>query len=110
MVAITGSLFFGGRSTHTHYITGRMNLLLTYPAEIDMRRKLIEASKFCKEKQLRCIHVEFLIPKRFVETNKRKDVLWEETQRDNVVRHSNETISPSVTYIQTDNRGKILVT
>ena len=86
---------------HTHYITGRGNLRLTYPAEIDMRRKLIEARKFCKENQLRCIHVEFLIPKRFVETKKMMMRFGRELKRDNVVTAYDVVMKESVPVLRT---------
>ena len=86
---------------HTHYITGRGNLRLTYPAEIDMRRKLIEARKFCKENQLRCIHVEFLIPKRFVESKKVMMRFGRELKRDNVVTAYDVVMRESIPVLRT---------
>ena len=94
-------LYFLVEGAHTHYITGRRNLRLTYPAEIDMRRKLIEARKFCKENQLRCIHVEFLVPKRFVDTKKRMMRYGRELKRDNVVTAYDVVMRQSVPVLRT---------
>ena len=86
---------------HSHYITGRGNLRLTYPAEIDMRRTLIQARKICMDKQLRCIHIEFLIPKRFVETKKMMMRMGREMKRDDIVSAYDVVMKESVPMLRT---------
>lgn len=54
----------------SHFVTGRGNLRLTYRSEYEMRKKIIEARKFCKEKNLRNVHIEFMVPPRFVQEKK----------------------------------------
>ena len=55
----------------SHFVTGRGNLRLTYRSEYEMRKNLIEARKFCKSRNLRNIHIDFMVPKRYVDTKKR---------------------------------------
>ena len=55
----------------SHYVTGRGNLRLTYRSEYEMRKKIIEARKFCKERHLQHIKIEFMVPPRFVEEKKK---------------------------------------
>ena len=54
----------------SHYVTGRGNLRLTYRSEYEMRKKIIQARKFCKDKNLRNVHIEFMVPPRFVQEKK----------------------------------------
>ena len=54
----------------SHYVTGRGNLRLTYRSEYEMRMKIIQARKFCKDKNLRNVHIEFMVPPRFVQEKK----------------------------------------
>ena len=55
----------------SHYVTGRGNLRLTYRSEYEMRKKIIEARKFCKERHLRSIKIELMVPPRFVQEKKK---------------------------------------
>ena len=64
-------LHFLYHETVSHYVTGRGNLRLTYRSEYEMRMKIIQARRFCKDRNLRNIHVEFMVPPRFVQEKKK---------------------------------------
>ena len=66
----TCGLHFLLEGVRSHYITGRGNLRLTFATEFEMRKALIRARKYCKEKRITNIHVEFLLPPRYVRVKK----------------------------------------
>ena len=67
----TCGLHFLLESVRSHYVTGRGNLRLTFATEFEMRKTLIRGRKYCKEKRITNIHIEFLVPKRYVSVKKK---------------------------------------
>ena len=66
----TCGLHFMLEGVRSHFITGRGNLRLTFATEFEMRKILIRGRKYCKEKGIRNLHIEFLIPPRHVNVKK----------------------------------------
>lgn len=67
----TIGLQFMLEGVRSHYVTGRGNLRLSFASEYEMRKTLIQARKYCKDNQIRNIHIEFMVPPRFIRDKKR---------------------------------------
>ena len=66
----TCGLHFMVECVRSHYVTGRGNLRLTFASEYEMRKTLIRGRKYCKENQIRNIHIEYMTPPRHVDVKK----------------------------------------
>lgn len=81
----TMGLHFMLEGVRSHYITGRGNLRLSFASEYECRQTLIRGRQFCKEVQIRNIHIEFLIPPRYVNTKKKMMEWGRQMKKDRVV-------------------------